>query len=1303
MKTIKQIGYKLIVVLCVITTFCCFIASTPVQAGSKVKTNEFYYSGTTKGSYVVDKGFLEKIVDALAGILDFILGLATMGFRVVLVGWTELLEKCLTWFLEGATGTEDMKIEGVEPTGLVDPDDYVTMEAIVFNHVPLLNINIFNFELDKTHDATGKEIKTDDTQTSDETDTSGTTTTQDNAEDDKNLIVILKKAIASWYYTFRLIALMVMLVLLMYIGIKLALTSVAKDKALYKKMLTDWLVGMILVFSIHYIILIIIQFNEILVDQISKMKLTSYTDMEVYEYGSLDRAEKGVTDEEMEVTLYDEVRTRAYDAKLTVGTTGMIMYMILVYYAWKFTIIYIKRYFVVAVLVLMAPIVAVTYAYNKVRTGKATIFTKWLKEFFFIVILQSIHALMYIVFLESALKISLESIGGIVLAFIMMNFMTKAEGIFRKIFNIKGDLTNSAASGKLSDIKNFASNAALGMGASKAAVGLTKLSARVVTKPVRAAGTLAFGKAMEHKANKIAKADEEAKAKGNLTHKELDEIAAMDRNNKIKLGAFAIDYVNGRYQNKKELHDALSKLKSAIPMQNDNGEEMTDEEYLENIVQNQEQMIKDYQDETKTSTVLKNKWKEIMDPFQYVEKQADNGDTKGKYKRISTKREHENWGPVLKYLSKKTDGVSVVNKQYRNADYLLNLDKKQKEALKGQVQFIKDEIAGFAGILFGLPLIVAEPALGAACLAKGISSTSRVYGGQGRIRQRNLKGLSMSVDGKFYPVRYEGKSIETMANGAQAMARETVADIEEGRIEHDKEVVRRTKKHTRLYDRLKGTFRVAGTGVATTGVLHTVNQASLTPMAVGTVAGVAAGTVLTGHLLGNFGANAFTAFQDTVRESRRAAAKLQEEREKSADSILDFMADKYFEMEEAKQDATVNRHTKEFEDAYTKAMLVQMENIDQMDDARLIRESNFEIEEIPYTTKPDGTKKIAADVERKIIDTAIIEITQKSGIINIEECNLNEEGRMRQVKKSVTDILIQKGVISKGESAESIITDLDEQIQKQKAELDKTGPKAVEEKLRDDSIIELMKEKDITNPDLLQTEDIMARFAEKYNNTVEGVSEQTKKATDKMATEREKIESKDIPQQPRTSTTNLEDAKARVQSSIVARKASFADRAKQKLDENAKEKLIAELKKKKMLEIDTLVLTKQEELDDTKKSSKSTQDMVFGGEVSTSDGSQPVNNTDDIIKMLQLQTALHKDKERLTKVSAYIEQSGQAKEKVKAYKLETGLFDKDGSVKRDKYRDGSRRVSSSRGELSSSSNMSIEDILRQAKREKINI
>ena len=29
-----------------------------------------------------------------------------------------------------------------------------------------------------------------------------------------------------------------------------------------------------------------------------------------------------------------------------------------------------------------------------------------------------------------------------------------------------------------------------------------------------------------------------------------------------------------------------------------------------------------------------------------------NGDTKGKYKRIKTKREHENWGPVLKYLSK---------------------------------------------------------------------------------------------------------------------------------------------------------------------------------------------------------------------------------------------------------------------------------------------------------------------------------------------------------------------------------------------------------------------------------------------------------------------------------------------------------------------------------------------------------------------------------------------------------------------------------------------------------------------------
>ena len=254
-KALKQFGFKLIVVFCIVSTFFCFVATAPISYASKVKTGDseqFYYSGTTKGSYTVDKGFIEKLINALGAILDYLLGLLTMGFRMVLVGWTELIERCLTWLLEGAAGV-DINIDQVDSTSLLDVGDYVTVESIVFNHVPLFDINVFNFDVstdynslgeDLVHDKDGNEIPEEKRKES------------DIAPD--SIIVILKEAIAGWYYSFRVISIMIMLILLVYIGIKLAISSAAKERALYKQVFTDWIVGMILVFSIHYIIFLIV-------------------------------------------------------------------------------------------------------------------------------------------------------------------------------------------------------------------------------------------------------------------------------------------------------------------------------------------------------------------------------------------------------------------------------------------------------------------------------------------------------------------------------------------------------------------------------------------------------------------------------------------------------------------------------------------------------------------------------------------------------------------------------------------------------------------------------------------------------------------------------------------------------------------------------------------------------------------------------------------------------------------------------------------------------------------------------------
>lgn len=49
-----------------------------------------------------------------------------------------------------------------------------------------------------------------------------------------------RSTIAIWYYMMRILASAVLLVVLIYVGIRMAISSVAEDKAKYKKMLLDW-------------------------------------------------------------------------------------------------------------------------------------------------------------------------------------------------------------------------------------------------------------------------------------------------------------------------------------------------------------------------------------------------------------------------------------------------------------------------------------------------------------------------------------------------------------------------------------------------------------------------------------------------------------------------------------------------------------------------------------------------------------------------------------------------------------------------------------------------------------------------------------------------------------------------------------------------------------------------------------------------------------------------------------------------------------------------------------------------------
>lgn len=61
-----------------------------------------------------------------------------------------------------------------------------------------------------------------------------------------------------------------MLSILIYVGIKIIISSAAQDKAKYKQMLIDWIVGICLLFMLHYIMAFTLKVTELITEMVSK-------------------------------------------------------------------------------------------------------------------------------------------------------------------------------------------------------------------------------------------------------------------------------------------------------------------------------------------------------------------------------------------------------------------------------------------------------------------------------------------------------------------------------------------------------------------------------------------------------------------------------------------------------------------------------------------------------------------------------------------------------------------------------------------------------------------------------------------------------------------------------------------------------------------------------------------------------------------------------------------------------------------------------------------------------------------------
>lgn len=226
----------------------------------------------------------------------------------------------------------------------------------------------------------------------------------------------IRKVISQWYQILRMLAIVGLLSVLIYTGIKIILSSSSNDKAKYKKMLINWLVAVILVFTMHYIMAFIISFvNEV-----------SYL---LGKVAGLIQVDAGGT--KFKTNLIGLARFQVQKQLFSAKIGHLIIYTALVVYTFKFTFLYFKRAFKMAFLTMISPIVALTYPIDKMNDDKAQGFDMWLKEYIFNALLQPLHCILYYILVSSSLSLAANNpIYGVV----ALMFISNAEKLLKGIF-----------------------------------------------------------------------------------------------------------------------------------------------------------------------------------------------------------------------------------------------------------------------------------------------------------------------------------------------------------------------------------------------------------------------------------------------------------------------------------------------------------------------------------------------------------------------------------------------------------------------------------------------------------------------------------------------------------------------------------------------------------------------------------------------------------------------------------------------------------------------------------------------------
>ena len=310
--------------------------------------------------------------------------------------------------------------------------EQVTMQKIVFNGVTSLDPNFYNKNLADTNETTA----------------------------------ILREQINKWYNFFYVLAIATYLIVFLVFGIKVVLGATAGGLEKAKELSIKWLTGVcILCLFPSLVIKNAFKLNEAIVKMIADANTDptvqggfgtsqgEWSNEEIEfrspEYVSRFTGVASYSGGEMNILYQKALDNYRSGADMTrvmrayAGITKQFVYVMIWYVLLTQLIVllvkYYKRYFIIAVLIIIFPLVCMYYIIEIARGKGGQVFSTWAKELMINIFIQSVHAITYAIIASVAISRVREDITtqgdsmNWIIIIVAINFITEGEKIIRKI------------------------------------------------------------------------------------------------------------------------------------------------------------------------------------------------------------------------------------------------------------------------------------------------------------------------------------------------------------------------------------------------------------------------------------------------------------------------------------------------------------------------------------------------------------------------------------------------------------------------------------------------------------------------------------------------------------------------------------------------------------------------------------------------------------------------------------------------------------------------------------------------------